>query len=1657
MSFAQEIRDFTGAFTAVSNVLGTRSSREAERLDNEYRRATIDWTRAKTAEIGAGSMDLDDYLSNPYDPAPIDATPGDTAATPGTDVAAKSDFVRSSWLTETGLGVPARTGAGAGTVVPTPKAPPARTATGGVVPTPTAKRTAAVDDSDLVGTTGTDTALGTPRADTLAKPDYKVAIRDQTSMRGVQPKTYNILNHANAAARQMGVRLVVTAGAGGGHRSHGSGTELDLIGYHADGSKWTTRERAMIAAAGGRVGANRFGFYPGMSLHIGTAGNGRPSAMWGAGGRVTGNSSRQFTDPADRAFLQAFQNGKLFGASGPASFDQAIASSNYLSPLQRAREAIAHVESQGSGDYGAINTSSGALGRYQVMPQYLGEWSKGAIGRSVSAKEFLANPEIQDAVFDYHFGSLFKKYGNLQDAASAWFTGGPLDSGANKGDGNINGAAYVAKFNKALGLADAGVYNGAGGGGGASAGAVADVEYDTFAKDDDIPAYPASPTAQEDNPMASSTDDTMMDTGAGGLTPAGGSMVPVGDKVHTVEEGDTLWDLAKKYNLETYMQLVEANPGVVGDNPDLIYPGERLNVPAVGDEEVDIPLPRGRPAQEARTKDDRITLESGTKDDLEANVPLPPSRPPSDSPVSALPTQGDDYTPYDYTGGPFKARPGVVGDNVVRQSLPDLTSELSRAYKQITVVSGTEMEPNAKARLLTALTVKIETLKNQIATQTGNAPEAGPLGPATIGKKASDYRSELLERRPEDADALTDSYYKGLQRSDELRGTEGALDLGADEEPIDSADPDAMNAAGMTPPTPERGPVDRNKLTGDSGSDAQMGGRGVDDVGPAQQSIDAVTDSWDISEDGHIVTPEGQKSTSEIFKRGRDAAREGSTWLADNFFPGRDNDAVDLAEDETPDDGSDTGADRLLSGAYAVKKSDMQKVHAVVDAWAARHGVELTESERNMRSLGIMFDYWMTRGEPQKAAAVAGGMLQYYRVKYGQYSSIAQAALINGDNDKAVEAAVKAYAQIPDGRDITVEGDAENGWTFSYINEETGKRISQKVMSPQEVQGMIMGMAPDDIEKFLVKAAGEDEMPEPSAAFSAALDALNATPPGEKPIYDAKSMAYFDSGEASIYGSVFSQKMEEWQQGAAMRDYEKLSGAPVPEAVSGVPPAAAAPTGGGGTAVTGGGTAVTPTTPVAGAEPSATALAHGAAPATLPGGSRQIAPKTWTPGEDGNYGLGDFEQLQITPTETQFGLEWQKLNYEGKKEVYEREKARRDFAYQRWVFDNEMLAPPVPDQNPMTSSTDDTVEPEAAKEYNQPPSDAGIPGAPAFGDRAARLAVGALPTVKGPSENWGLIERPMPDENIQAVLKDKGLADGYATKILKRQNAWDTAKDRINSIYTQQTAVPEPVEWSVSEEQEVESAFTKFPEGFDFTEQEIADGVSEQMKTFVRDKKTALTQLSIRIGQQNEGVTPLVAASTVMGLVTPNPERLGVPHFVAVPHPENANLFMVQPLDVDDSMSGAPLLMRKADLDNVLDLWNNERMRLVNANNEANPIPPTGSLAAKAANTPPPGTPGAPTSPVGALEIGDVPVGLPVQGPTIANPQPAAPNDPSRIPGSQYTQEQIDQMNADPAILEWKRRRDLEKNLSQPVVTPGALDLEREINPWETGPVMGGR
>ncbi|WP_052816979.1 hypothetical protein [Agrobacterium sp. SUL3] len=187
-----------------------------------------------------------------------------------------------------------------------------------------------------------------------------------------------------------------------------------------------------IGAGIGRYSANK-------GLKEGT--DGANSAYESILGRIMGGSP-------SAASTVASAGGGGSGIPMPGAASEIAATSPNGGGMQNYRDAIASIESKGSGDYSAVGPThpkmGRALGRYQIMEANIGPWSQAALGRAVTPEEFIANPQLQDAVFDHQFGQYVQKYGP-EGAAQAWL-GGP--GGVGKTDRKDSLGTSIGEYGK---------------------------------------------------------------------------------------------------------------------------------------------------------------------------------------------------------------------------------------------------------------------------------------------------------------------------------------------------------------------------------------------------------------------------------------------------------------------------------------------------------------------------------------------------------------------------------------------------------------------------------------------------------------------------------------------------------------------------------------------------------------------------------------------------------------------------------------------------------------------------------------------------------------------------------------------------------------------------------------------------------------------------------------------------------------------------------------------------------------------------------------------------------------------------------------------------------------------------------------------------------
>jgi len=126
--------------------------------------------------------------------------------------------------------------------------------------------------------------------------------------------------------------------------------------------------------------------------------------------QLLAENAPQFIQTGGNSVGGSGNNGGSSGGGPKGSFG------NFLQAIQ-AKES--------GGRYSARNPSSGAMGKYQIMPgniQGSGGWDKEALGRNVSVGQFMNSPEIQDAIARYKLQQYYNKYG-AAGAAVAWYAG----------------------------------------------------------------------------------------------------------------------------------------------------------------------------------------------------------------------------------------------------------------------------------------------------------------------------------------------------------------------------------------------------------------------------------------------------------------------------------------------------------------------------------------------------------------------------------------------------------------------------------------------------------------------------------------------------------------------------------------------------------------------------------------------------------------------------------------------------------------------------------------------------------------------------------------------------------------------------------------------------------------------------------------------------------------------------------------------------------------------------------------------------------------------------------------------------------------------------------------------------------------------------------
>lgn len=86
--------------------------------------------------------------------------------------------------------------------------------------------------------------------------------------------------------------------------------------------------------------------------------------------------------------------------------------------------AIAGQESGGLRDPYRVVNAWGAVGKYQVLKSNIPQWSRAALGYSITWQKYRDSPELQEKIVRHRMKGYWDKYG-ARGAASAWYSGNP--------------------------------------------------------------------------------------------------------------------------------------------------------------------------------------------------------------------------------------------------------------------------------------------------------------------------------------------------------------------------------------------------------------------------------------------------------------------------------------------------------------------------------------------------------------------------------------------------------------------------------------------------------------------------------------------------------------------------------------------------------------------------------------------------------------------------------------------------------------------------------------------------------------------------------------------------------------------------------------------------------------------------------------------------------------------------------------------------------------------------------------------------------------------------------------------------------------------------------------------------------------------------------
>lgn len=177
---------------------------------------------------------------------------------------------------------------------------------------------------------------------------------------------------------------------------------------------------------------------------------------------------------------------------------------------------------------------------------------------------------------------------------------------------------------------------------------------------------------------------------------------------------------------------------------------------------------------------------------------------------------------------------------------------------------------------------------------------------------------------------------------------------------------------------------------------------------------------------------------------------------------------------------ADPGGRFMMNGIGASSKEQYDSVMHVIDPKG-----QLDENIRNIAGIKGVYDYYLKKGDIEKANMAAASLIQYSRNTSAIYAGKAEEALKAGNFKDGLALAVKSYDAVPDGMSIKVAGGEKGSGKVEQFDA-NGQKIGEMMFTPEKLLGAVVGLKNGSLfYQQLMQSAVKYLGPEPNKAAEA--------------------------------------------------------------------------------------------------------------------------------------------------------------------------------------------------------------------------------------------------------------------------------------------------------------------------------------------------------------------------------------------------------------------------------------------------------------------------------------------------------------------------------------------------------------------------------------------